>query len=326
MTRFVLKRLLLVIPTLLVVTFVVFLLINITPSNPGRIILGAEVPQELVDEMNHELGYDLPVVQRYFHWLSRAIRGEFGESYYTGRDVFTEIGARLPYTLLLALLSLGLAIIIGLPLGVLCAVKQYSIADTTLSTLAMFLAAMPTFWLGLLLLLQFALRMGILPSGGIDSGWTSWILPTASLSMGYMASYLRYTRSAMLDNIRQDYVRTAESKGCSPTAVTWKHAFRNSMMTLVTYTGISLSNLVGGAIVTESIFSIPGLGTMVVTAIRRKDIPQVLAALVVLGGFFLVMMLIIDILYAFIDPRIRAKYSMHKSKKQPQKEKAVEQA
>lgn len=309
MTRFVLKRLLLVIPTLLVVTFVVFLLINITPSNPGRIILGAEVPQELVDELNHELGYDLPVVQRYFHWLSRAIQGEFGESYYTGRDVFEELGARLPYTLILSLLSLVLAILIGLPLGVLCAVKQYSLADTALSTLAMFLAAMPTFWLGLLLLLQFALRWELLPSGGIDAGWTSWILPTATLSMGYMASYLRYTRSAMLDNIRQDYVRTAESKGCSPTAVIWKHAFRNSMMTLITYTGISLSNLMGGAIVTESIFSIPGLGTMVVTAIRRKDVPQVLASLVVLGGFFLVMMLIIDILYAFIDPRIRAKYT-----------------
>ncbi len=326
MTRFVLKRLLLVIPTLLVVTFVVFLLINITPSNPGRIILGAEVPQELVDELNHELGYDLPVVQRYFHWLSRAVQGEFGESYYTGRDVFAEIGARLPYTLLLALLSLSLAIIIGLPLGVLCSVKQYSLADTALSTIAMFVAAMPTFWLGLLLLLQFALRWGIFPSGGIEAGWKSWVLPTVTLSMGYMASYLRYTRSAMLDNIRQDYVRTAQSKGCSPASVTWKHAFRNSMMTLITYTGISLSTLVGGAIVTESIFSIPGLGTMVVTAIRRKDVPQVLASLVVLGGFFLVMMLIIDILYAFIDPRIRAKYSSSKAKKRLKEGKAVSES
>lgn len=315
MTRFIVKRLLLIIPTMLVVTFVVFLLISITPSNPGRIILGSEASEEQVAQLNHELGYDLPLVQRYFHWLKNALQGDFGESYYTSRNVFEEIGARLPHTLRLTLLSLSIAILIGLPLGVLCAVKQYSIFDYVLSTLAMFLAAMPAFWLGLLLLLQFALQMGILPSGGVTAGWTSWVLPTATLSVGYTAQYLRYTRSAMLDNTRQDYVRTAESKGCSPAAVTWKHAFRNSMMTLVTITGMSLSTLMGGAIVVESIFSIPGLGTMSVTAIQRKDVPQVLASLVVLGIFFLVMMVVIDILYAIIDPRIRAKYRSHKVKK-----------
>ena len=315
MTRFIIKRLLMIIPTMLVVTFAVFLLISITPSNPGRIILGSEATEEQVNQLNHELGYDLPLVQRYVHWLGNALHGDFGESYYTGRDVFDEIGARLPHTLRLTLLSLSIAILIGLPLGVLCAVKQYSIFDYTLSTLSMFLAAMPAFWLGLLLLLQFALRMGILPSGGVTSGWTSWVLPTATLSVGYTAQYLRYTRSAMLDNTRQDFVRTAQSKGCSPTAVTWKHAFRNSMMTLVTITGMSLSTLMGGAIVVESIFSIPGLGTMSVTAIQRKDVPQVLASLVVLGIFFLLMMVVIDILYALIDPRIRAKYQTHRSKK-----------
>lgn len=322
MIRFVIKRLLMIIPTMLVVTFAVFLLISITPSNPGRIILGSEATEEQVAQLNHELGYDLPLLQRYFRWLTDAIQGDFGESYYTGRNVFDEIGARLPYTLKLTLLSLGIAIAIGLPLGVLCAVKQYSIADYILSTLAMFLAAMPAFWLGLLLLLQFALNMGILPSGGVTAGWSSWVLPTATLSVGYTASYLRYTRSAMLDNTRQDYVRTAQSKGCSPAVVTWKHAFRNSMMTLITITGMSLSTLMGGAIVVESIFSIPGLGTMVVTAIQRKDVPQVLSALVVLGIFFLVMMVIIDILYAFIDPRIKAQYSAPKGKKN-RKERAV---
>ena len=323
MLKFILKRLLMIIPTMLVVTLVVFLLINITPSNPGRIILGAEATDEQVDQLNHELGYDLPLLQRYGKWLWDALHGDFGQSYYTRRDVFEEIGARLPYTLKLTLLSLGLSLIIGIPLGVLCATKQYSIADYSLSTLAMFLAAMPAFWLGLLLMLQFALDWTILPAGGIDAGWKSWVLPTATLCVGYTASYLRYTRSAMLDNTRQDYVRTAQSKGCSGASVTWKHAFRNSLMTLVTLTGMSLSNLMGGAIVIESVFSIPGLGLMGVTAIRRKDIPQVMASLIVLGVFFMVMMIIVDIVYAYIDPRIRAKYKFRKPKKAAKKKEAA---
>lgn len=308
MLRFVAKRILMIIPTMLVVTLVVFLLINITPSNPGRIILGGDATEEQVAQLNHELGYDLPLLQRYGKWLWDALHGDFGQSYYTRRDVFEEIGARLPYTLKLTLLSLGFALLIGLPLGVLCATKQYSIADHSLSTLSMFLAAMPAFWLGLLLMLQFALAWTWFPAGGVTGGWKSWVLPTATLCVGYAASYLRYTRSAMLDNTRQDYVRTAMSKGCSGASVTWKHAFRNSLMTLVTLTGMSLSNLMGGAIVIESVFSIPGLGLMGVTAIRRKDVPQVMASLVVLGVFFMVMMIIVDIVYAYIDPRIRAKY------------------
>lgn len=323
MFKFIIKRLLMIIPTMLVVTLIVFLLINITPSNPGRIILGAEATDEQVDQLNHELGYDLPLFQRYFKWLGDAIQGDFGQSYYTRRDVFEEIGARIPYTLILTLFSLGIALLIGIPLGVLCATKQYSIADSILSTLSMFLAAMPAFWLGLLLMLEFALNLGVLPSGGITNGWRSWVLPVATLAVGYAASYLRYTRSAMLDNIRQDYVRTARSKGCSSTSVTWKHAFRNSLMTLVTLTGMSFSNLMGGAIVIESVFSIPGLGLMGVTAIRRKDVPQVMASLVVLGALFMVMMLIVDIVYAFIDPRIRAKYQSRKPKKALAKKEAA---
>lgn len=320
MLKYVVKRLLMIIPTLLAVTFIVFLLINLTPSNPGRIILGAEATEEQVADMNHELGYDMPLLQRYFKWLGDALHGDFGQSYYTRRDVFDEIGARLPYTLILTLLSLGLALAIGLPLGVLCSTRQYSIADYALSTLAMFLAAIPAFWLGLLLMLQFALNLGWFPAGGVEAGWRSWVLPTATLCVGYTAGYLRYTRSAMLDNIRQDYVRTAQSKGCSPAAVIWKHAFRNSLMTLVTITGMSFSSLMGGAIVIESVFSIPGLGLMGVTAIRRKDIPQVMASLVVLGMFFMVMMIVVDVVYAFIDPRIKARYQTRKVKKAPRKQ------
>ncbi len=323
MLKYVIKRILMIIPTMFIVTFIVFWLINITPADPGRIILGAEASQDLVDQVNHDLGYDLPLVQRYFKWVGDALHGDLGNSYYTKRPVYDEMMARFPYTVKLTFLSLGMAILIGLPLGVLCAVKQYSIADNILSTLSMFLAAMPAFWLGLLLLLQFSLRLGWFPSSGITLGWRSWVLPTFSLAVGYTASYLRYTRSAMLDTIRQDYVRTVRSKGCPESTVIWKHAFRNSMMTLVTITGMSLAGLLGGAFVIESVFSIPGLGLMGVTAIKRKDLPQIMASLVMLGTFFLVMMVVIDILYAFIDPRIKSKYETPK-KKVSEKNKDVE--
>ncbi len=304
-----------IIPTMLVVTFVVFFLINITPANPGRIMLGPEATEEQVAQVNHELGYDLPLLQRYTKWIRDALSGDLGASYYTKRPVLEEMKSRFPYTIRLTLLSLSLALFIGVPLGVLCAVKQYSIADYTLSTAAMFLAALPTFWLALLLLLQFSMKMRIFPSIFQDDTWKSWILPTVTLSTGYTASFLRYTRSAMLDTIRQDYIRTARSKGCSAAAVTWKHAFRNSLMTLVTITGMSLSGLLGGAFVIETVFSIPGLGLMGVTAIKRKDLPQIMSSLVILGTFFLVMMVVIDIMYALIDPRIRAMYGPRKKRR-----------
>ena len=309
MLSFVIKRLLMIIPTLLVVSFAVFLLCNITPSDPGRIKLGIDAPQEAVDQINHELGYDRPLLERYALWVWNALHGDFGESYYTNRPVFEELLARFPYTLKLALLGLVSAIIAGIPLGVLCAVKQYSLADYSLSTLAMFLAAMPVFWISLLLLLQFSMNLGWFPSNGVTQGWKSWVLPTIPLTVGYGAGYLRYTRTAMLDTIRQDYIRTARAKGCGEQTVIWKHAFRNSLMTLITITGMSFAGLLGGAFVIESVFSIPGLGMMGVTAISRKDMPQILASLLAIGTFFLIVMVVIDVLYAVLNPRIRSMYA-----------------
>ena len=316
MLKFIIKRLLMIIPTMLIVSLAVFLLTNITPSDPGRIQLGADAPQEAVDQINHELGYDRPLLVRYGMWLLNALRGDFGTSYYTNRPVFQELTARFPYTLKLAVLGLISAMIAGIPLGVLCAVRQYSIADYTLSTLAMFLAAMPVFWISLLLLLEFSMNLGWFPSNGVSAGWKSWVLPTVPLAIGYGAGYLRYTRTAMLDTIRQDYVRTARAKGCGEQAVIWKHAFRNSLMTLVTITGMSFAGLLGGAFVIESVFSIPGLGMMGVTAINRKDMPQILASLLAIGSLFLIVMVIVDVLYAVLNPRIRSLYAGRSKRKE----------
>ena len=309
MTKYIIKRILLMIPTMLIVTALVYLLINITPVDPARIILGTDVAEEQVTALNEQLGFYDPLPVRYLNWLKNAIRGDFGNSYYTNRGVMEEIMVRFPYTLKLSLLSLGLSIIIGIPLGVFCATKQYSFGDHALSVLSMGLGAIPVFWLGLLLLLEFSSKLGWFPAAGVSTGgWKAWVLPTITLALGNTASYLRYTRSVMLDSIRQDYIRTARAKGCSEASVTWKHAFRNSTLTLITITGTTLSALMGGAIVVEQVFTIPGLGVMTVTAIQRKDIPEVMGALVFLALFFLFMMLIVDLLYAAVDPRLKARF------------------
>ena len=309
MIRYVVKRLLLIIPTMLLVSLIVFLLVNITPADPGRIKLGADAPQEAVDKINHELGADLPVLVRYVNWVKNLVlHGDLGKSYFTNKDVFQELASRFPNTLKLALLGLCSAILVGVPLGVLCAVKQYSFADYTLSTLAMFLAAIPAFWFSLLLLLVFSSRLGWFPAYG-SSTWKHFVLPTIPLTMGYGAGYLRYTRTAMLDTIRQDYIRTARAKGCSETRVIWRHAFRNSLLTVVTITGLSFASLLGGAFVAESVFSLTGVGMMGINAIYRRDMPQILASLITIGTMFMVIMVIVDIMYAVLNPRIRSMYT-----------------
>lgn len=314
MLKYIIKRVLLIIPTMLLVSLMVFALVNLTPSDPGRILLGADATQEAVDAINHELGVDQPLLIRYVNWVIDLFHGDLGTSYYTNRDVFQELLTRLPNTLKLTLLGLGSAIIVGIPLGVLCAVKQYSLADYTLSTLAMALAAMPAFWIALLLLLQFSAKLGWFPSYGSDT-WLHFVLPTIPLTLGYGAGYIRYTRTAMLDTIRQDYIRTARAKGCKESTVIWKHAFRNSMLTVVTITGMSFAGLLGGAFVSESVFSISGVGMMGIDAIYRRDMPQILASLITIGTIFMVVMLIVDIMYAVLNPRIRSMYSGGKKAK-----------
>lgn len=314
MLRYVIKRVLLIIPTMLIVSLFVFLLVNITAADPGRLKLGTMATQEQVDAVNHELGYDRPVLVRYGTWVWDAFHGDFGKTWYTNRPVFDELKARLPYTAKLTFLGIVSAIIVGVPLGIWCAVKRNSIADYTLSTAAMFMAAMPVFWISLLLLLTFSLKLGWFPSSGVKMGWKSWVLPVFPLTIGYGAGYIRFTRTAMLDNIFQDYVRTARSKGCSEQSVIWKHAFRNSMMTLTTITGLSVAGLMGGAFVLESVFSIPGLGVWGVNSITKKDVPAIMASLITIGTLFIIIMIIIDILYAFLDPRVRSMYGQSKRK------------
>lgn len=226
---------------------------------------------------------------------------------HTARPVFEEIFVRFPVTLKLALTSIALVILIGIPIGILSAVKQYSFLDVISTVSAMLMASIPGFWLGLMMILLFSLHLGWLPSNGIGS-FSHYIMPTIALALPIAAEVLRMTRSTMLETIRQDYIRTARSKGATEKIVIWRHALKNALLPVITVIGSEFGGLLGGTILIESVFAIPGLGSLVVNSIRTKDVPQVMAATLFIALIFCVVLLLVDIAYAYIDPRVKARY------------------
>lgn len=308
MTRYVMKRLLLLIPILLGVTLIIFSIMNFIPGDPASLILGESAPKEARDQLNEELGMNDPFPVRYVKYIWDALHGDFGSSWRTRQPVFDEIFARFPTTIYLAAGAMLLAVAIGVPLGILSAVKQYSFLDVINSVLAMFLSAIPAFWLGLLSILLFALKLRWLPPDGVDTP-SAFILPIVTLALPGAAEILRLTRSTMLEIIRQDYIRTARAKGASEHLIIWRHALRNAMLPIITVAGMYFGSLLGGSVITESVFSMPGVGSLTITAIRSKDIPQVMACVLLMAALFCLIMLLVDLLYAFLDPRIRARYT-----------------
>ncbi len=312
MWRYILKRCLLIIPITLGVSFIVFSIMAVTPGDPATMILGNGGTQEEIDRINHELGYDKPFLVRYGDYLYKAIiRQDLGTSYQFKTSVWSNIKQRLPVSFRVTAFSLMVASMVGVPIGVLSAVKQYSLFDTIPTVMALFFAAIPTFWLGMMLMLLFCLKLPLFPATGV-SAWKGYVLPSLSLGLPYAAQQLRFARSSMLETIRQDYIRTARAKGAPENIVIWKHALKNALMPIITIIGINFSLILGGAVATETLFSIPGLGSMVVTGIKMKDIPMVMGGIIVLSIICSLIMLIVDLLYALIDPRIRAKYSRRK--------------
>ena len=309
MAKFIALRVLAMVPILLGVTFIVFGILSLTPGDPGRLILGQNATQQAVADLNHQLGYDKPFFVRFLNFVvNGATKFDFGKSYRSQKPVVSEIILSFPTTLKLATFSVILSAMIGIPLGILSAVKQYSIADTLATVTSLFLAAIPMFWLGMVLILIFALYLKWLPSNGVDS-WESYILPTITLSLPSMAMLLRMSRSTMLETIRQDYIRTARAKGAPERQVIFKHALKNALLPVITVLGMNFGFLLGGAVVIETIFSMSGLGTMVLEGIRMKDVPIVMGSTLFLATIFSLIMLLIDLLYGFIDPRIRARFS-----------------
>lgn len=307
MHRYILRRLLLLIPVIIGVTFIVYTIMFFTPGNPAQIILGENAPQEAVEKLEEEMGLNDPFIVQYLRFLKNAVRGDFGRSYSTKKPVFDEVFARFPATLKLTVAGMIVAVAIGIPVGIISATKQYSITDSVTMILALLGVSMPNFWLGLMLILFFSVKLGILPSGG-NVGFTSLILPAITLGTSVAAIITRMTRSSMLEVIRQDYIRTARAKGVTRRKVINKHALKNALIPVVTVVGLQFGYLLGGAVLTESVFSWPGVGRLMVDAIRMKDTPTVLASVIFMSATFSIVNLFIDILYAFLDPRIKSQY------------------
>ena len=307
MYKYICKRILMMIPVIIGVSLLVFLVLKMTPGDPARVVAGSEADEATVEQIREELGLNKPVLQQYVDYMLNLLHGDMGTSYTTNKPVAEEILARMTTTFILAFAGVFVAVLIGIPLGIISATKQYSILDYISTLLALGGVAMPNFWLGLMLILLFSLKLGWLPSGGGDS-WTAYVLPAITLGVGATANFMRTTRSSMLEVIRQDYIRTARAKGAGEGRVVMHHALRNAMIPVITVIGLQIGTLLGGAVVNETVFSLPGLGTLMINAINQKNEPVVLGCLITFAIIFSLVNLLIDILYAFIDPRIKSQY------------------
>jgi len=312
MGKYIFKRMLMLIPVVLGISFVVFSIMSLTPGDPAQLILGESASAEALEAKREELGLNDPFLVQYVRYASNAMRGDFGRSYSTNVPVIQEIMARFPNTLALTICAVILAILIGIPIGVFTSVRQYSLWDSGIMLLTLIGVSMPVFWLGLMLILQFALNWNWLPAVGQPSwsinGLRALVLPTLSLGISTAAIITRMTRSSMLDVIRQDYIRTARAKGVNEFYVITRHALKNALIPVITVIGIQFGHLLGGAILTESVFSWPGVGRLLVEAIRQKDTPRVMGIVIFLAVAFSLVNLIVDIFYAYVDPRIRSRY------------------
>ena len=316
MNRYIIKRLLLSIPVLLGATFLVFTIMDFAPGDPAKIILGSSATEEALMLKRAELGLDRPFFVRYGSFIINLLRGNMGLSYRNGQEVTKLIFGRLTNTLLLASLGMLFAVIVGIPVGIISAVKQYSMLDKVTMVLTLSFMSVPTFWFGMILVLVFALHLGWLPPSGMSHGFPdifkSLVLPTITLGFGYAALIARTTRSSVLEVMRQDYIDMARSKGITERKVIWRHMMKNALIPIVTVIGLNFGTLLGGSVLTESIFSWPGVGRFVVESISFKDTPSVLGSVVTLALLFSAVNLIVDILYSFLDPRIKSQYRTHK--------------
>ncbi len=323
MLKYILKRLLLLIPVIIGISFIIFSIMQLTPGDPAREILGDNAAQEAVDALREEMGLNDPFLLQYGRYMWKAVRGDFGTSYQTGQSVMKQILERFPTTIYLAIGATLVAIIIGVPVGLISAVKQYSLMDDISTIFSMVLTAIPNFWLGLVLMLALSLKLKWFPAYGATS-LKHFVLPWITLSCMTLAVLIRMTRSSMLEVIRQDYIRTARAKGARERRIVFRHALRNALLPVITVIGTQLSVQLGGAIIVETVFSIPGLGTMIISGIKTKDIPVVMGGVMFIALVGGLVNLLVDILYAYIDPRLKSRYVGTKRTKkqlnQPEKE------
>ena len=305
-------RLAALLPVLLVVAVVVFMLIHVTPGDPARILLGQDATVEQVAALRHDLGLDRPLPLQFALWIGRAVRGDLGLSFFLHLPVTADIAQHAGPTTMLSLLGLGVALAIGIPVGIVSAVFRNSWLDQASLALAMLGAAVPSFWLGLSLIVLFAVDLGWLPSSGyrppadgLGLSLHYLLLPALALGLPNSSLIIRFTRSSLLDVLGNDYIRTASAKGLPRPRVIFRHAMRNALVPILTVVGLTFAALMGGAVVTETVFSLPGIGQLVVSSVLRRDYPVIQGVVLLVATIYVLVNLAVDVMYFVVDPRVR---------------------
>lgn len=307
MSRYIAKRVLYMLPMLFFVTLTVFLIMSMLPGDPATSILPANSTAEVKAAFNEMVGFTASKPVRFANFLKGLFTGNV-MSYQSQKNVFDELAMRFPITMQIGLIAFSIAVIIGVSLGILSAVKQYSFIDSAVTILAVMFASIPSFFIAMLLLLYFAVYRGVLPSFGLNNGIRSYILPVTTLVLANVPVLSRMTRSAMLDALNQDYIRTARAKGCSEKRVIWKHALKNASLPIITLIVTGFAGILGGSVICETIFTLPGVGTYLRDGVMNKDAPVVMTCSILLSFIFMFAMVLMDIFYALIDPKIRSRY------------------
>ena len=308
MTKYILKRLLILIPTLLGVSFIVFLLLYLSPGDAALAVAGPDATKEAVDAIRESLGLNRPFIVQYGSYLKNLIfHFDLGTSYQSGKSVSEALLRVFPTTMKLAGGSLVIAIVFGITFGIIAALKKNTIVDSIITTVGMIGLAMPIFWSGLLLIIIFSTKLRVLPASGFSS-IKHMILPWIALGFQSSAVIMRMTRSAMLDVLDKDYIRTSKAKGLKKSKIIFVHALKNAMIPVITTIGLQAGGLLGGSILTETIFSIPGIGRLMVESIKTRDYPTILGAIMLIAIVYSLISIVFDILYGFINPRIKSEY------------------
>ncbi|MGG3884593.1 nickel ABC transporter permease [Brevibacillus panacihumi] len=304
MFAYIVKRLLQVIPTLIGVSILTFFLIHAVPGDPARMIAGPEASAEEVAEVREHLGLDQPLYVQYGKYVSNLLKGDLGVSLRSERPVLDEIMLRFPSTITLTVMAIAVMVVIGLFAGIFSATRPNSLIDNVTMMVSLFGISLPVFWLGLMLILLFSYYLNLLPSGGND-GFSHFILPALALGLSSSAILARLTRSSMLEVINQDFVRTARAKGVKEKLVVYKHTLKNALIPIVTIIGLEFGTLLGGAVLTETVFSINGLGRFIIQSIQFRDYPSIQGSILFVAAIFVIVNLLVDLCYGLVDPRVK---------------------
>ena len=312
MGRYILQRLAGMLAVMFTVVTIVFIIVRVAPGDPAAVMLGPGASAQDISQLRARLGIDQPLPIQYALFLGQLIRGDLGESIFLNRPVLSALADRAEPTFFLTLFAIAIASVIAIPIGILSAYRRGSLFDQATTTVAMLAASIPSFWLGLLLIQYFAVRFGIFPVSGYGGPGASLatrlyhlVLPAFALGIVSSALILRFTRASMLDVLNDDYVRTARSKGMGEFRVVMKHAFKNALIPVLTVIGLTAALLVSGAVVTETVFGLPGIGSLVVSAVLRRDYPVIQGALLIIAALYVLINFVIDMLYLVIDPRVK---------------------